>query len=180
MKPSDLQTQLADQLYTWTDYHALPAAQTDFCFLAPATPPATAPVAAARSFAPWFSHRALQTLWQAGVQMRSRARPWPKVLPVGQSLWATAANGLRSAGLSPRNHRISSQLSTTPSDFGRDLCHQSRVIVPSRGILRNGYESCPSRSVASLRCRTCRSARRQHALRLARQRSSRKSHGDRA
>src|SRR5215831_7454675 len=147
MKHSDLQTQLADQLYTWTDNHALQAAQTDFCCLAPAPPPATAPYAAARSFAPWFSHRALQTLWQAGLQMRPRPRPRPKVLPVGKSLWATAANGLRSAGLSPRNHRISSQLSATPSDFGRDLRHQSRVVVPSRGILRNCYESCPSRSI---------------------------------
>jgi len=179
MKHSDLQTQLADQLYTWTDTHALQAAQTDFCCLATAAPPATAPDAAARSFAPWFSHRALQALWQTGLQMRPRPRPWPKVLPLGQSLPATAANGLRSTGLSPRNHRISSQLSTTPSDFGRDLCHQSRVAVPSRGILSNGYESYPSRSVAPLRCRTWQSARRQHALRLARQRSSRKSHGGR-
>jgi hypothetical protein len=180
MKYSDLQTQLADQLYTWTDNHALPAAQTDFCCLTPAPPPATSPDAAARSFAPWFSPRALQTLWQTGLQMRPRPRPWSKVLPVGQSLPATAANGLRSTGLSPRNHRISSQLSTTPSDFGRDLCHQSRVVVPSRGILRNGYELCPSRSVAALRSRTWQSAGRQHALRLARQRSSRKGHGGRA
>ena len=180
MKHSDLQTQLADHLYTWSDNHALQAAQMDFCCPASATPPTTAPDAAARSFASWFSHRALQTLWQAGVQMRARARPWPKVLPVGQSLWTTAANGLRSAGLSPSNHRIFSQLSTTPSDFGRDLRYQSRVVVPSRGILRNCYESCPSRSVAFLRCRTWQSARRQHALRLARQRSRRKNHGDRA
>jgi hypothetical protein len=180
MTLSDLQTQLADQLYTWTDNHALQPAQSDFCCLAPAPPPAPAPDAAARSFAPWFPHRALQTLWQTGLQMRPRPRPWPKVLPLGQSLRATAANGLRSTGLSPRNHRISSQLSTTPSDFGRDLCHQSRVVVPSRRILRNCYESCPARSVASLRCRTWQSARRQHALRLARQRSSRKRHGGRA
>ena len=179
MKYSDLQTELADQFYTWSDYHALLGAQTEFCCLSPAPPTATAPDAAARSFAPWFSHRALQALWQTGLQMRPRPRPWSKVLPVGQSLRATAANGLRSTGLSPRNHRISSQLSTTPSDFGRDLCHQSRVVVPSRGILRNCYESCPSRSVASLRCRTWQSARRQHAVRLARQRSSRKSHGGR-
>src|SRR5215469_18760126 len=179
MKYSDLQTQLADQLYTWTDNHALRPAQRNFCCLTPAPPPATAPDAAARSSAPWFSYQALQTLRQTGLQMRPRPRPWSKVLPVGQSLRATAANGLRSTGLSARNHRISSQPSTTPSDFGRDLRHQSRVVVPPRGILRNCYESCPSRSVASLRCRTWQSARRQHAVRLARQRSSRKSHGGR-
>src|SRR5438105_14699466 len=125
MKYSDLQTQLADQLYTWTDNHAPQAAQTDFCCLTPAPPPATAPDAAARSFAPWFSHRALQTLCQTGLQMRPRPRPWPQVLPVGQSLQATAANGLRSTGLSPRSHSVSSHLSTPTTDSANDPSRQS-------------------------------------------------------
>ena len=172
MNLSDLQARLADQLYTWTDDYALPAAQTDFCCSTPAPTSAAAAAATTRSSTPWFSHRALQTLWQARLQMRSRPRPWPKVLPVGQSLWATTANGLRSAGLSPRNQRISSQLSTTPSDFGRDLRHQSRTVIPARCILRNRHESCPSRNLASLRCRTRQPASRQYALRLVRQRNS--------
>src|SRR5215469_17105048 len=100
MNLSGLQPKLADQLYTCTDDHALQAAQTDACCSAPAPTPATAADATARSSATWFPHRALQALWQAGLQMRSRPWSWPKVLSLGQSLRATAANGLHSPRLS--------------------------------------------------------------------------------
>ena len=176
MNLSDLQHKLADQLYTCTDNYALKAAPTDFCCSAPA-PTATTPTAAtARSSAPWFSYRALQTLWQAGLQMRSRPRSWPKVLPLGQSLRATAANGLHSPGLLSPERRISCQLLSAPSDFGGDLRHQSRTVISPRTTLRNRYESRPSLDVSSLRCRTRQPASRQYALRLARPRSSRKGH----
>lgn len=171
MSLSDLQPKLADQLYTCTDSYALPAAQTDFCCSAPSPTPATAANATARSSASWFPHRALQAVRQTGLQMRSRPRPRPQVLPLRQSLRATPANGLHPPGLSPPDHRISGQLSATPSDFGRDLRHQSRVVIPSRGTLRNRHESCSSVSIGSLRCRTRQPAARQHALRLARPRS---------
>jgi hypothetical protein len=46
--------------------------------------------------------------------------------------------------------------------------------------LRNRHESCPPLSLGSLRCRIGQSAPRQHALYLARERSSWESHGDRA
>jgi len=158
MKLSALQTHLADQLYTWTDNHAFQAAQTDFCCSAQTPMSATAADTTARSTPSRLPHRALQTLWQAGLQMRSRPWSWPQVLPLGQSLRATAANGLHSPGLSPPGHRISGQLSATPSDFGRDLRHQSRAVITSRGALRNRYEPCPSLSLGFLRCRTWQSA----------------------
>ena len=176
MNLSDLQPKLADQLYTCTDNHALKTAPTDFCCSAPAPTAATPTHATAGSSAPWFSHRALQALWQAGLQMRSRPRSWPQVLSLGQSLRATAANGLHSAGLLSPEHRISGQLLSAPSDFGRDLRHQSRTVIPPRTTLRNRYESHPSLDVTSLRCRTRQLASRQHALRLARPRSSCKQH----
>src|SRR5215469_3317031 len=176
MNVSGLQTKLADQLYTWTDNHALHTVQTDFCCFAPAPTPATAADATARSSAPWFPHRALQALWQAGLQVRSRPWTWPKVLSLGQSLRATTANGLHSPGLSPSDHGISGQLSATPSDFGRDLHYQLRAVIASRGALRNWRESCLL-SLGSLRCRIWQPAPRQHAFYLARQRRSRESHG---
>ena len=176
MNLSDLQTNLADQLYTWTDDYALPAAQADFCCSAPAPTPATPARATPRSSAPWFSHRALQTLWQARLQMRSRPRPRPKILSLGQSLPTTTANGLHSAGLLSPSHRISGQLSSAPSDFGRDLRDQSRVVIPPRGTLRNRHESCHSLNVPALRCRTRQPPSRQHALLLARQRNSCERH----
>ena len=154
MNRCDLHLKLADQLYTWTDNYAHPAAQTDFCCSASAPTPAPAADAAARSPASWFSHRALQTLWQTRLQMRSRPRPRPQVLPLGQSLRTAAANGLHSPGFSPPDRRISGQLSATPSALGRDL-----------------RESRPSLHLGSIRCRTRQPAPRQHDLRLARPRS---------
>jgi hypothetical protein len=172
MNLSDLQTKLADQLYTCTDNHALPAAQTDFCCSAPAPTPAAAADAAARSSAPWLPHRALQALRQAGLQMRSRPRSRPQVLPLRQSLSTAAANGLHSPGLLLPDHRISGQLSATPSALGRNLRHQSRAVISPRATLSNRHhESWSSLSAGSLRCRTRQLASRQHALRLARQRS---------
>ena len=168
----DLQTKLADQLYTCTDDYALPAAQTDFCCSASASTPAAAAGAAARSSAPWVPHRALQALRQARLQMRARPRSWPQVLSLPQSLSTAAANGLHSPGLLPPDQTISGQLSATPGALGRDLRHQSRTVVSARCILRNRHESCPSRNLACLRCRTRQPASRQHALRVARPRNS--------
>jgi len=172
MNLSDLQTHVADQLYTWTDNYARPAAQTGFCCFTPTQTSAAPAAATARSSTPWFSDRALQTLRQARLQMRSQPRSWPKILSLGQSLRAATANGLHSPGLLPSDHRVSGQLSSASSDFARDLRYQSRAVISARCILRNRHEPCPSRNLASLRCRTWQPASRQHALRLARPRNS--------
>src|SRR5215831_12982499 len=162
MRISDLQSKLADQLYTCTDNYALQCAQPDFCCSAPAPASATAADATARSAPARLPHRALQTMWQAGLQMRSRPWSWPEVLPFGESLPATAANGLHSPGLLPTDHRISGQLSAASSDFGRDLRYQSRTVIASRGGLRNRNEPCPSLILDSLGCRSWQSAPPQH------------------
>ena len=180
MRVSNLQSKLADQLYTCTDNHALQSAQTDFCCSAQAPTSATAADTTAGSAPSWLPHRALQTLWQAGLQMRPRPGSWAEVLPLGQSLRATAANGLHSPGLLPPDHRISDQLSAAPSDFGRDLRYQSRAVIASRRALRNRHEPRPLLNLGFLRCRSWQFAPRQHALCLARPRSSRESHGGRA
>ena len=177
MNLPDLQTKVADQLYTCTDNYAPPAAQTDFCCSAPAPTPAAAADAAARSSAPWVADRALQALRQAGLQMHSWPRSRPQVLPLGQSLSPAAANGLHSPGLLPPDHRISGQLSATPSALGRDLRHQSRAVISPRATLSHRHhDSWSSLSAASLRCRTRQLAPRQHALRLARSPSRRTKH----
>ena len=72
----------ADQLYTWSDTHASQTASTLFCRrFASTTPTASASVTPARPSVAGFPHRALQTLRQAGMQMRPRPRSWPQVLP---------------------------------------------------------------------------------------------------
>jgi hypothetical protein len=166
----------ADQLYTWSDTHVLPTAQTNFCRLASTPPTATAPPATPRSSFAGLPHRALQALRQAGMQVRSRSRSWPQVLPLGQSLWPATANGLHPPGLSKPGQRVSRQLPSSPRDFGRDLRHQSRTATPPRGALSHSHEPCCCLALRSLRSQTRRPALGQYALRMARWRTQYRSH----
>src|SRR4029453_19066372 len=95
----------SDQLYTWTDGNP----KTVHCRIAKTPQQSPAPLAAAPSDPPRFSHRTLQTLRQAGMQMRRRSRPWPEVLLVGQLPGLAAANGLRAAGVLRPDCRVSRQ-----------------------------------------------------------------------
>jgi len=166
----------ADQLYTWSDTHALPTAQTNFCRLASTPPTVTAPPATPRSSFAGLPHRALQALRQAGMQVRSWSRSWPQVLPLGQSLWPATANGLHPPGLSKPGQRVSRQLPSSPRGLGRGLRHQSRTAMPPRGALSHLHEPCSSRALRSLRSPTRRPTPGQYALRLARRRTHGRSH----
>ena len=166
----------ADQLYTWPDTHALPTAQTNFCRVASTPPTALAPPATPRSSFAGLPHRALQTMRQAGMQVRPRSRSWPQVLPLGQSLWPATANGLPPPGLSKPGQRVSRQLPSSPRDLGRGLRHQSRTAMPPRGALSHSHETCSGLALLSLRSQTRRPAPGQYALRLARRRTQRRSH----
>src|SRR6266478_1900820 len=68
--------------------------------------------AASRCHPSRFSHRTLQALWQAWLQMRQGARPWSQVLLVRELPEFTAANRLCSAEPSCRDQEIPRQLST--------------------------------------------------------------------
>ena len=160
---------IADHLYTWSDNHTHSPAPTVFCCFAPTSPAAPAPAAAARSSVARFPHRALQTLRQAGMQMRPRPRSRPQVLPLAQSLWSATANGLRPPGLLSPGFPISGSLPSAPSDRGRDLRHQSRAVMSPRAALRFLHEP-PSlgRLLGSLRPGTGWPAAGHYALCLAR------------
>jgi hypothetical protein len=167
----------ADQLYTWSEKHAPQTASTLFCRrFASTSPTASTPVTPARPFVAGFPHRALQTLRQAGMQMRPRPRSWPQVLPLSQSLWPTTANGLHPPGLSKPGQRVSRQLSSSPRDLGRRLRHQSRTAMPPRGALSHPHEPCSRLALRSLRSPTRRPTPGQYALRHARRRTHGRSH----
>lgn len=166
----------ADQLCTWSDSHAHPTAQTNFCRVASTPPTALTPPAAPRSSFAGLPHRALQALRQAGMQVRSRSRSWPQVLPLGQSLWPATANGLPPPALSKPGQRVSRQLPPSPRDFGRDLRHQSPTAMPPRGALSHLHEPCSSLALRFLRSQTRRPTPGQYALRLARRRIHGRSH----
>ena len=85
---------LSDQFYTWSDEHTertrCRTAKTPQCSCASTAP---AHIDPAR-----LPHRAIQTMWQARMQMRRRPRTWPQILSVGELSGPAAANGLRAAG----------------------------------------------------------------------------------
>jgi hypothetical protein len=158
---------VSDQLLTWSDEYS----ETDHRRLAKAPPSAPAPIAPAQSYPPWFSHRALQALWQARLQMRRRPRSWPQVLPVGKLSRPAPANGLRPARVLRTGERAAGQLPPRSSDPGGDLRDQPRAPATSREALRNRHERTAASPPCTDRSGTGRRAPRQHARQLARPRS---------
>src|SRR5579872_7407281 len=154
----------SDQLLTWSDEYI----ETDYHRLAKAPPSAPAPIAPAQSYPPWFSHRALQALWQARLQMRPGPRSWPQVLPVGKLSRPAPANALRPARVLRAGERVSGQLPPRPPGLGGDLRDQPRAPTPSREAVRDRHERSAASPPRADRFRTGRRAPRQHARQLAR------------
>jgi hypothetical protein len=154
----------SDQLYTWSDENQ----ETDDCRVAKTPQRSPTPVAAASRYPARFSHRALQTMRQAGLQMLRRPRPWPQILSVGQLSGLAAANGLRAAGILRPNGRISCQLPPGPRNLRGDLRDQPRTASPSRGALKGRHERSAFCPPSTDGCKVGGRASRQYARSLAR------------
>ena len=126
---------LPDQLNTWSDNYASHNAQTALVRLAEAAAATLRPTAPAPSLAPRLPHRTLQTLRQSRMQMRSRSRSWPKVLPLRKSSGTTAADGLRPPGFSAPGCGISRSLPSASPGRRGNLRDQWRTAVPARGLV---------------------------------------------
>jgi len=155
---------VSDQLLTWSDENR----EADHRRLAQAPPSAPAPIAPAQSYPPWFSHRALQTLWQARLQVRRRPRSWPQVLPVGELSRPAPANGLRPARVLRTGERVAGQLPPRSSDPGGDLRDQPRAPATSREALKERRERSAVIPPCTDRSGSGRRAPRQYARQLAR------------
>ena len=140
---------VSDQLLTWSDENR----ETDHRRLAKAPPSAPAPIAPAQSGPSRFPHRALQTLWQARLQVRRRPRSWPQVLSVGELSRPAPANGLCPARVLRAGERVAGQLPPRPPDPGGDLRDQPRAPTPSREALRDRHERSAAQPSA---CRSIR------------------------
>jgi hypothetical protein len=159
----------SDQLYTWSDenYKNPEPAHRRFA----ETPPGSPPTAASTpSDPPRFSHRALQTMRQAGMQMRRRPGARPQVLLVGQLSRLAAADGLRAAGIVHANGRVPDQLPSSPRDPGGDLRDQPRTTAPTRGAIRACHAPSGFCHSDVVRCGIGRRAPSQYAGSLAGQR----------
>ena len=157
---------LSDQLLTWSDENI----EADHRRLAKAPPSAPAPIAPTQGCPPWFPHRALQTLWQARLQMRPRPRSWPQVLSVGKLSRPAPANGLRPARVLRAGERVPGQLPPRPPDPGGDLRDQPRAPATSREALKDRHERSAVNPPRTDRSGTRRRAPRQYARQLARPR----------
>jgi hypothetical protein len=157
---------LSDQLDPWSaiDAKRIHCHTTE----TPRRPPAQ--TAAAPSGSPRLPHRALQTMWQTGMQVRRRARSWSQVLSFGELPGLAAANGLRTAGVLRPDCGVPRQLPAHPRDLGGDLRDQPRTSPPSRGALNSGHHRTAGRPPRDDRCEFGRRAPGQYARRLARRR----------
>ena len=154
---------LSDQFDTWSDGYTETirrrASKTPQHSCA-STPPAQ--IHSAR-----LPHRAIQTMWEAGLQVRRRARTWPQVLSVSELSRPATADGLRAAGGLCADDGVSRELSPKPRDSGNDLRDQPRTATPPRGAVRRRHErinDCPHLGRYGVGQRDSR----QYARRLAR------------
>ena len=161
----------ADQLYTWSDNYAPHIAQTDFVRLAKAKAAAVTPVAATRSSAARFTHRALQAVWQAGMQMRPRSRSRPQVLPLHKLPGTAPTNGLCAPGFSAAGHRSSRPLPSLSRVGGGDLRDQWRAPAPARVLVREDHAQPEFIPLHSVRYAHGCPPPRQYARRLAEERT---------
>jgi hypothetical protein len=156
----------SDQFFTWSDEYT---ERTRRC-TAKTPRRSCASTAPAQIDPARFPHRALQTMRQAGLQMRRRAWTWAQILSFGELSGPATANGLRAAGCFWANSGVSRQLSPKPRDPGDDLRDQPRTAAPSRGALERCHERVSCCRPRPDRCGIGRRASRQYARRLARRR----------
>ena len=156
---------LSDQLYTWSDRNNAERAHRH---IAKTPQHSSAPTAPAQSDPPRLPHRALQTMWQTGMQMRRRSWSWAQVLSVGELPGLASENGLRAAGGLRSDGRVPHQLPPSPRDLGEDLRDQQRTAATPGGTLRGHHEECTFCSGRTDRCGFGRCAPRQYARPLAR------------
>jgi hypothetical protein len=155
---------LSDQLFTWSDgYSKRTRSRTTKASQRSCTPASAAEIDCAR-----LPDRAVQAMWQAGMQVRRRSRTRPEVLSVGKLSRPAAADGLRAAGCLRANRRVSRQLSPESRDFGHDLRDQPRTPAPPRGALERHHERVTRRRPRPDRCGVGWHVSRQHARKLAR------------
>ena len=153
----------SDQLYTWSDEYP----ERAYRRFTKTPQRASAPTAPAPSRPARLPHRALQTVWQARMQMRPRPRPWSQVLSVGELSGSAATNGLCPAGVARSNRRVHCQLPPSPRDFRSDLRDQPRAAAPPGSALNGIYERTALRPPFTNRCWTGWRACRQYARSLA-------------
>lgn len=121
----------SDQLYKWSDiYETKIYSYSTSKKKDPFTQASTL-----RGHFTWLFNRALQALWQAGLQVCRWPRPWTKVLPVGKQTRKQTSDGLCSTRFKAKGRRILGKSSKDKDHFRRALRYQSRAFTPKGEVL---------------------------------------------
>src|ERR1700687_5232728 len=122
----------SDHVYDWS----APSIRKIIVGVTKASAIAAAQTAALGCGAARLADRAIQALWQAGLQMCRRARSRPEVLPVSELPGRATADGLRAAGKSRGYPRARRQLPRGAHDARGSLRDQPRAVTAPRGALK--------------------------------------------
>lgn len=131
---------LSDQLYNWSDIHGKKDKKS-----APAktkNTPSQAPAFADHSAR--IADRAIQALWQARMQMCGGTRSWSQVLPVHQSPWEEARDGLCPCRIPGKGASLFGELPQGQRNPRRTLRHQPRAFAPKGASLEGFYANLRS------------------------------------
>ena len=109
---------------------------------APETVDAPATAAAAPCAGPGFAHRALQALWEAGLQVCPRTWARTQVLPLGEPLRGTAPHGVCPRRRSRRGRSLARELPPRARNPRGGLRDQPRALAPQRGAWLSAREIC--------------------------------------
>src|SRR5260370_41286524 len=120
---------LSEHVYDWSDKSI---EQIIVC-VAQATASVAAQTSTIGCGAARLADRAVQTLREAGLQVRRGPRPRPEVLPVGEFSWRATADGLRAPGKSGGHPRARRQLPRGTREARGGLRDQPRTFTGPRG-----------------------------------------------
>lgn len=163
---------LSDHVYDWSAR----SLKQNIVGVAQAPASVAAEASAVGCGAARLADRALQTLRQAGVQVRRGSGSRAEVLPVGELSWRAAADGLRSAGTSGSHSCARRQLPRGTRGARRSVRDQSRAVTAPRGALRTGGERNLAAAHPTDRRFRRRAAPRQYGRGMARRRAALNHH----
>jgi hypothetical protein len=151
---------ISDQLYYWSaiyeNTNAIYSTKKTFC-----SSPATT---RASLYPSRIAYRAIQTLWQAWLQVCSNPRTRSQVLLVRQSARLKTANGLRPSRLQRPGRRLPGKLPSCPRDPRRSMQDQSGTAFTKRRTLINVRYIMPPVSRHPSAGHTCRQYARDSPL----------------
>lgn len=129
---------ISDHVYDWSEELGQ---DIDRRFAKKTREPSSA-ASVAHSASSRIAHRALQALWQVGLQVRQWARPRPQVLSVGKFSRDAACYGVRAVIRARRSFGASEKFSRGAADPRGGLFHQPGDLASKRKIRLKHHGDC--------------------------------------